>query len=717
MRSLPLGQHTPLRPLALASAFSVLLLAACGGGGDSGDKPSTAVKSTFTGTAATGAALAGATVRIQCSVGTGTVTAGDNGSYTVSIDNATLPCVARAVSSDGTTTLYALVDPAGGTAQTLNINPVTDLVAAKVAGSADLGSFYSAFGSDAAAAAKVTSEAIAGGISSVVGTLGEAGVDFSAVGNPMTAPLVAQTGSSAGNAYDQALDALGAKLTAAGTTQAQLAQAIVAPASGETTPPPSTLLQPAHPDCPSLRSGTYRVLVFGGETDGALRSYRMQVDAPTMTLTREGSSTGFTLPSTGHCTFGSTESKVRMAVSAAGFALISTDTSSETQRMSVAFPEQTPSVADLSGVWNVASFDHDESQSQWVNSFGQATIAADGTHTGQTDCATGFTDCTADPAPLGSFRVNATAGGYGYVNADGSVAGARFFTYKSAAGETTLFFLGGDGQSFGVATRERVQALPALNSLSGRWELAVNAQALAPATLAEQTFWVTGVDAANQTYTRWRTQDAVVNTFRVNHPSNGLIYRAPTTATTVAGTTTTVSEILAMRMPGTGVSVSSRVTNPTTRSQGFFILSLEKPAGWIAAGATPPGTLRFNGGQDFPLRGFLNIDAAGQASGGGYDSHKTAGTMTPCIHSTATASTCQGANASFGAFTQGAPLTSSGSAVATTLSTAPDIYGFSFTGTLTGRTWTGTWTKVATAESGSTYSGTFSMDLMISTTP
>lgn len=595
MRSQSRARPIPLRPLALASAFSVLLLAACGGGDDSGDTPSTVVKSTFSGTAATGAALAGATVRIQCAVGTGTVTAGGDGSYTVAIDNATLPCVARAVSADGATTLYALVDPAGGATQTLNINPVTDLVAAKVAGSADLGSFYGAFGSDTAAAAKVTTAAIGSGISGVVGTLAEAGVDFSAVGNPMTAPLVAKTGSTAGNAYDQALDVLGARLAAAGTTQAQLAQAVVAAATGgsgsgggatDVRLLPEQLLQPAHPDCAALRSGPYRWIApfdtFAGET--AYLARRGQFDAPGLKMTWDGSSETSSLASNGNCTL-TNGSGTRAVVSPAGFVVMtSSEGGSSTQQLSFGFPEQTAKLADLAGTWNFVYFD--KSGTLRLNTFGTATMAADGSHTALSDCETGFTRCTDWPGPFGRFVVNGTAGGLDYVNADGSAGDARFFAVRAASGDVSLVMVGSG--ILAIGTKQRAASLPTVGDVWKRWDASSNAAGVATASFSDATHAITAVDAAAQSYTRVTQQNGVANTFSLNQPYAGLSYRAPGTAVNSSGATVTVNEIYAARLPGTGVSVYGRVITAADRNLGFWGLSIDKPAG--AADSTTWGS-------------------------------------------------------------------------------------------------------------------------------
>ena len=62
-----------LTPVALSTA--VLVLSACGGGGDSAPAQNPAPQSqTITGVAATGAALSGATVNVVCSSGSGTAT-------------------------------------------------------------------------------------------------------------------------------------------------------------------------------------------------------------------------------------------------------------------------------------------------------------------------------------------------------------------------------------------------------------------------------------------------------------------------------------------------------------------------------------------------------------------------------------------------------------------------------------------------------------------
>lgn len=132
--------------------------------------------------------------------------------------------------------------------------------------------------------------------------------------------------------------------------------------------------------------------------------------------------------------------------------------------------------------------------------------------------------------------------------------------------------------------------------------------------------------------------------------------------------------------------------------------------------ATPvaANTLTVNGGESYPLRVFFTLDAAGLISGGDYDFHKLDGTMTPCEYSPANQATCHGTSASVSKSSQGAAINrSTGTAAAASLVVGPDDYGYTFTGTITGLDWVGTWTKVATPNSSLVQSGSFAVKVGI----
>jgi enamine deaminase RidA (YjgF/YER057c/UK114 family) len=99
---------------------SVAVFAGCGGGGGGGSANSMSMIS-VAGTAATGKALANATVSIDCARGSTSVTADANGNYHATL-GAVTPCIIAAAS--GVTTLHSVAF-AGGT---YNVTPETDLL-------------------------------------------------------------------------------------------------------------------------------------------------------------------------------------------------------------------------------------------------------------------------------------------------------------------------------------------------------------------------------------------------------------------------------------------------------------------------------------------------------------------------------------------------------------------------------------------------------------
>ena len=157
--------------------------------------------------------------------------------------------------------LYSLATGTGSSA-TANISPVTQLVVASLTGG-DPAAYFTGF--DATAAAGVTDAGVTAAVTAVKTTLLAAGVDLGTI-DVLAGTLTPVTGTTAGNAYDQALDALAAKLDTAGTTLETLTTTVAAssPAAPPTAPaattgvaslPADLLLKPAASHCPALRSG------------------------------------------------------------------------------------------------------------------------------------------------------------------------------------------------------------------------------------------------------------------------------------------------------------------------------------------------------------------------------------------------------------------------------------------------------------------------------
>ncbi|MFM0012028.1 hypothetical protein PQR46_09105 [Paraburkholderia sediminicola] len=100
---------------------SVALFAGCGGGGGGGGSASSPSTVSIAGTAATGKALANATISINCARGSMSVAADANGNYHAAF-GAVMPCMIAATS--GGTMLHSAAF-AGGT---YNVTPETDLL-------------------------------------------------------------------------------------------------------------------------------------------------------------------------------------------------------------------------------------------------------------------------------------------------------------------------------------------------------------------------------------------------------------------------------------------------------------------------------------------------------------------------------------------------------------------------------------------------------------
>lgn len=563
-------------------AVAWVLLQACGSGGENdattpAPPPVVVVKTTLSGTAATGAAMVGATVRVKCVAGNATATTSSNGAYTLELSGATLPCVVSATSSDNLTVLHSLVNPGGGNPQTININPLTELLVARVAGVAPA-SFFSSF--DATNAVRVTAASIDSAITSVVATLRQGGVDFSAVGNPITALLIAATAAAPGNAYDQTLDALSARMLAATTTLAQLAAQVAAavPSNAPTTAvaglPPALLLQPASPTCAALRSGSYR-LINPSETDPSWAESLMQINATTGVATFRDGSTGAITP-TGNCTFSANGGNTRLAVSQGGVVMWTSFASNlNKQVLAIAFPEQPVALTDLAGTWNLLEFNNIQEQTPatplWINSVLQADFAVNGQHQALLECQ-GLQACTPVTGPLGSARLSAQ-GGLDYVNADGSVA--RVFIYRPVSGHPMLVMVR-PNKIFLVGSLRTAAQPRALGDTYGFYGLSMVPNGTTTATISDSDFRITAVDATTLSYTRQQVSNGLQDVLTANRPRPGLLHRAAGTGQLSSGQSVSLGEFLAMPLPGTGVIVSGGVTTASTRNQGNFGFSVTK---------------------------------------------------------------------------------------------------------------------------------------------
>jgi len=546
--------------LALA-AIQTALLSACGGGGDSGtpatggtDTP-TAAALTLSGTAATGAAIAGGAIDVKCASGSGTTTTIADGTYSISITGAALPCVLHVTS--GSTELYSLAEAGTASAVHANITPLSQLVAAQVAGG-DPAALFANF--DASAQTRLTAGNIATAITSVTaalsGTIDLTGVD------PLKDTLVAASAGTTGNALDQKLDALKAALAAAGITLADVTTALVA--SGPDSPGPiKTILQPVASGCAGLRSGSYRAL-NPNESDPAWANHVLTFDAATLTAKLFDTST-VKFTDEGNCVFSANAGASKFLVSKSG-AIVSLDAVSDSTNMvSIVLPEQSLPLSDLAGTWNVLSFERATAGAALKPATATFTLDATGKFTAGSDCA-GLAACTAWSSLPGNLVAN-EAGGFQFTDIDGAVY--KVYALKTADGQVSLYVMEPDNLGFSVAARQQTLSLPEVQAVNKFWDLSMGANGYA-GTVTDTTTTILSVDAATSSYTRSRASDGRVDGFSANKPRDGLRYRAAGSSSTTSGGTVPFSEIIAMPLSGTGLSVYVSVA----ANQSFFGVSV-----------------------------------------------------------------------------------------------------------------------------------------------
>lgn len=248
--------HQSFKRHAVALAVASLtgaLLAACGGG-SGGDEavaappPAPPAATVLRGTAASGAAMAGASIKVidadTATVDPAAVTSAADGSYRIDISALKAPLVVQAVATiDGSSveTLSVVPSLVAGTDNTANVTPLTHAVAALIAPAGD----PKALLTPALLAANGTSAKVASASALVVNTLATDSQIAAALGanfNPLSTAF-----SANGSGIDSVLDKLSVTVSPAGVAITNLAAAL----SGGAAPTP-VLLTPAQTATPTV---------------------------------------------------------------------------------------------------------------------------------------------------------------------------------------------------------------------------------------------------------------------------------------------------------------------------------------------------------------------------------------------------------------------------------------------------------------------------------
>lgn len=558
------------KTLTTMAAAAVLLLAGCGGGGSDSTAGGTTTLGplTLSGVVAARAVATGKSVDVKCASGTGTATSNADGSYTVTVTDGQLPCVLRAKgTTDGD--LYSVAYGSGRTA-TANLTPLTQLVVTSMAGGTP-STFYNNFGEDMGAL--VTSARVEAALGTVQADLTARGINTASIGNPITAPLVPVGTTQTANPYGEVLAGLEASLTAGGTTLAQLVTA-VAKASPTVRLPAELLSRAQASNCATMRSGAFRFvwiaptgLTAGGDYEIVSR---VTLDAPTLTFSN-GVGGSATLTANGTCRYkGSTgtEGDPADAVVSQGGVMLAFSTLSGVKRLGIGFPEQSLTLADLAGEYNMMQVESN-----------QGVVAGSGltfrlNASGAIESAVCQPSevlartCTPLSGPFPKLSVN-TAGGFTMTSTDPAEPWTdRWFAYRTGSGDVMLMWIG-QGGTFGFASPKVARTLPSLGA-SRAWNASMDMERVASATTFGETSYLTKtLDAATDSYLRTvrnpqlATDDSHDQTIQHNWPRTGWTHLAAGSSLTPSGTSVSFREWVNLRLLGTGLSVTYTVPTAT----------------------------------------------------------------------------------------------------------------------------------------------------------
>lgn len=556
-----------MRTMILGLALLVAAVLAGCGGTEGFSKREDNV--TITGTVARGRAMVGATVTVVCVTSGNHGKTADDGTYSIKIIGATLPCVAQATPSANRLEVYrTLVTGSGRNGNFVaHISPLTELLVALATG-LEPGAFISNFNGGIAPSEATVELALEKLRALFAGRLDLSGL------NPLTDELIAANSSTGlgGNVHDQKIEGLMALLATAQTKLTLVTSAIVTN-PGELDPV-KTLLAPAAASCSGLRSGKYRMVNLN-ETDPLRKTSVLEVDAEALT-TQEADGTTLALAADGGCQFTvdlASETR-KMIVSPSGMLAVYTQSKTDPTARSAALglPEQVLPVAELAGTWNEARW-RPTSGSATMNlvaSIGQAVLDNVGVVTASSSCQ-GRAVCTVDSAPLPRFAANASSGGFDINDSSGPVG--RAFLFKNATGKAVFVSLTDAGGSSVATRQESLGALPNVFSTSSFREFDLNGDGSLSAR-TDTAVSVTAVDVPTKTVTRRRASDSRIETLAYDAPRAGLRYRAADTCT-IADVAVSCPELVQLPLQDSGVTLSLSVgTDPASAS---FNIAVSKP--------------------------------------------------------------------------------------------------------------------------------------------
>lgn len=579
----------------------VLMVAACGGGGGGSGGSATPAKTEpsvqLSGTAATGAALANASVAVKCANATGTATTDSKGTYSLKLTGGALPCVIQVTGEQGgvAVTLHSVAEAgstdsaSGTTSAAANVTPLTEMIVAQL--SAGLPSdLFAAFGSGST----VNTAQLVAATNAVLTALKDAtGIDLGTI-DPFKTQLVAATISApdGGNAYDKLLDQLGDKVSPAALPQVvnQIASAASSGGSTSLGDVMASVEKGPLAGCPVAVSGKYRTIDHFGRT--TVRD----IDFGAMTYKSLDGTVSFaiTADSAKPCEFvaqgtqGTDNVRFDFAMGSAGVAVYRTQNITQ-DRTSVGylFPVQTHAKASLAGTWSMlqSGYTPDDGFIHWMD---RMTFNADD----KIDiCEIDFRNApgTCVPDPEANISVAARSdGGFDVNGVEDGVVGAvaNMYAYRSPSGALNVFgTTNPEGlrnaagvqveETHFILTKHQALAVPAVGTVSKYFDVQLNRpiggvnETTAPKADSNTVTSVNG-----STVTRVRTSDSRVDTVHYNDPLPGVRHRD---AGLNPDGVTPFAEVYQVSVPGTGLTVSINAVPSSPSRSHIYAPSVQRP--------------------------------------------------------------------------------------------------------------------------------------------
>lgn len=294
---------------------------------------------------------------------------------------------------------------------------------------------------------------------------------------------------------------------------------------------PTGLLGRANaPTCAALRTATYRIVQ---PWQGSGNTLTASFDASTMQVSYSIGGSDTWVPVTGEaCHFkDAATGNSDWTVSPAGVVVGRMyDSGSASYHLTLGFPEQTHTLAELAGTWNVVGLEANSTGSAYHGATATWTLSGTGTFSAVQWCdyETSLSTPTCQSVTTGLPTLSVNAGGGFDVT-----GGGRAFAYKTRSGWMILK-VDPDG-SVQIQTPQ-TSLSGGTGSVNAYWNLSSTINMVSAAAIANTSYRNTGWDATTGTLTRVSLDDGHTEQLLFNQPRTGYITRAAGTATTSSNT-------------------------------------------------------------------------------------------------------------------------------------------------------------------------------------